>query len=59
MRSNVHVVHDDSLKELLLDAFARRCLQQAQQPVFHMPPLPHDMAWAPQAAPPTGPPPQP
>lgn len=40
MRSDAHVVSDPDLKEMLLDAFARRCMQHAAQPVFHMAPLP-------------------
>ncbi|KAF6265966.1 hypothetical protein COO60DRAFT_772086 [Scenedesmus sp. NREL 46B-D3] len=39
MRSLPHVQNDDQLKELLLDAYARRCLQQSQQPLYHMQPL--------------------
>jgi hypothetical protein len=39
MRNHPHVQSDDQLKELLLDAYARRCLQQSQQPLYHMQPL--------------------
>lgn len=39
MRNHPHVQSDDQLKELLLDAYARRCLQQCQQPLYHMQPL--------------------
>jgi hypothetical protein len=39
MRNHPHVQSDDQLKEMLLDAYARRCLQQSQQPLYHMQPL--------------------
>lgn len=49
MRHNPHVQADEQLKELLLDAYSRRCLATAQQPAYHMAPLPG--AWEPRAQP--------
>lgn len=51
MRHHPHVESSNQLKDMLLDAYARRCLQTAQQPVYHLQPL--------SAAPPDEPRPQP
>lgn len=40
MRRNQFVQSDPELKEMLLDAFERRCLSHAQQPVYNMAPMP-------------------
>jgi hypothetical protein len=40
MRRNQFVQSDPELKEMLLDAFERRCLAHAQQPVYNMAPMP-------------------
>lgn len=40
MRRNEFVQSDPELKEMLLDAFERRCLAHAQQPVYNMAPMP-------------------
>lgn len=39
MRHHPHVESSNQLKDMLLDAYARRCLQTSQQPVYHMHPL--------------------
>jgi hypothetical protein len=45
MRRNPYVQADPDLKEMLLDAFERRCLDHSQQPVYHMGPLPSNTGW--------------